>query len=269
MCQAHRFNTKGGAYEGLTRIRHGHVDWSGAVRLVPENLQLPFQWKKPQRVFVDSMSDLFHPKVPFDFVDRVFGVMDATSRHTYQILTKRPERMAEYVNDPDTPRRVLALPGLHQTNWPLPNVWLGTSVEDQKAADERIPHLLRTPAAIKFLSCEPLLGPVDISPHLNYLLNNGALGSFWIICGGESGPKARPMNVDWARLLRDQCQAAGVAFFFKQHGSWIDDSQTAALGGVRRKFFGREYVRQSKHDNQLLDGEVHRAFPAEARKVVV
>lgn len=225
------------------------------VQLMHERLTLPLKWKQPRTVFVNSMSDLFHEEVPYSFVDQVFAVMALTPQHTYQVLTKRPERMEEYLCDPQRREaieaailQVMDAHGLPTTDVPwvsdrleaLPNVWLGTSVEDQKAADERIPHLLRCPAAVRFLSCEPLLGAVDLTrvlydgvcvidclngthgfplPHAELPKNTGPV--HWVIAGGESGPKARPMHPDWARDLRDQCKAAGVPFFFKQWGEWI------------------------------------------------
>lgn len=212
------------------------------LRLVPEKLMDPMKWKKPKRIFVNSMSDLFHKDVPFEYIGQVWETMGAASHHTFQILTKRPQRMLEYFEwCKDAMRRA----GLDES-WKginaLPNVWLGVSVEDQRAADERIPLLLQTPAAVRFLSCEPLLGPVDLS-RVEYIHAANGIGEQWrdplnqrnryqrewlasraainwVIAGGESGPGARAMHPDWARSLRDQCQAAGVPFFFKQWGEW-------------------------------------------------
>lgn len=226
------------------------------VRCLEERLDQPLHWKKPARVFVNSMSDLFHPDVPMRFLAGVFNTMaswrlvckqqgcDHTQDgctedpgHIFMILTKRPERMKSIITEL-LPRFVseifsgdspLSL-ALETDEWPLKNVWMGVSVENQKAADERIPLLLETPAAMRFVSCEPLLGPVNLEPYLqyppfheHYKMTWGveeAIGVDWVICGGESGPKARPMHPDWARGLRDQCQAAGVPFFFKQWGEW-------------------------------------------------
>ncbi len=168
MKTAARYNGPGQAYEGLTIDRGGGPKWTGEVRTVPKKLPEPLTWKRPRMVFVNSMSDLFHEDVPFDYVDQVFAVMALATRHTFQILTKRPERMQAYMATPLRLESIYAhwhsfSGGPQEADaWPLPNVWLGTSVENQKAADERIPHLLRTPAAVRFLSCEPLLGPVDL-----------------------------------------------------------------------------------------------------------
>lgn len=244
-----------------------------------DTLALPCRWSKPRRVFVNSMSDLFHEAVPFEFIAAVFGVMAAASWHTFQVLTKRPQRALDFFAWLDAhPERAhfdtrtlqKRYPGADwrpfllfdiaadllpdsgndlrvdiKRKWPLPNVWLGVSVEDQAAANERVPLLLKMPAAVRFLSVEPMLGPVDIRfafsdagvircprcmfgtnrldhgpcPNDGETLRNDP-GVHWVICGGESGPRARPMHPEWARDLRDQCTAAGVPFLFKQWGEW-------------------------------------------------
>jgi protein gp37 len=223
------------------------------LRLVPEKLGEPLKWKRPKRIFVNSMSDLFHEGVPFEYIDRVFAVMalcGAFGRgHTFQILTKRAARMRDYLNTPGRQEAIWRAAGevtedgdchvansFHgvlgngrNTGWPMNNVWLGVSVENQVAADERIPLLLQCPAAVRFLSCEPLLGPVDLTFWLDVCVRNEKWlpraihcpdEIDWIIAGGESGAHARPMHIDWARLLRDQCKAANVPYFFKQWGEW-------------------------------------------------
>lgn len=238
-------------YEGIAEDGR----FTGKVRLLPERLYQPLRWSKPRRVFVNSMSDLFHPDVPDGYVAQVFAVMALAPRHTFQMLTKRAGRMAsllsapsfastvaraadDIVADPDSPvaqrrgGRVPATPSLWETDdapvvrLPLPNVWLGTSVEDQKRAELRVPKLLASPAAVRFLSCEPLLGAIDLSPWLptpsvpRSQQHTQPPGLDWIICGGESGPGARPMHPQWARDLRDRCGRAEVAFHFKQWGEW-------------------------------------------------
>jgi protein gp37 len=190
------------------------------LNLHPDKLTEPLTWSRPRRVFVNSMSDLFHDDVPGGFIANVFGVMAVAQQHQFQILTKRPGRMASLLARIEDETRAFA--AWHENSrttldpgtilWPLPNVWLGTSVENQRWADIRIPKLLRTPAAVRFLSCEPLLGPIDL--HLDIV--PGELG--WVIVGGESGVGARPMDASWARSLRDQCVGSGVPFFFKQWG---------------------------------------------------
>ena len=203
------------------------------LRLVPEKLTEPLSWKKPRRVFVNSMSDLFQDGVPDDFIDRVFAIMALTPQHTYQVLTKRPERMHAYMNAPDVRQRVALAaakidgdpaPEMVVRFWPLLNVWLGVSVENQHFADERIPLLLQTPAAVRFISAEPLLGPVDLSAYLPVLTIGGVEMERWldwVIVGGESGPKSRPFDVAWARSIIAQCKAAGVPVFVKQLGARV------------------------------------------------
>jgi protein gp37 len=192
------------------------------VQARPDKLSLPLKWRKPKRIFVNSMSDLFHDDVHDDYIARVFAVMARCPQHTFQVLTKRHARMRSLLSSRKFSRFVEELtPSFSPLvgMWPLPNVWLGVSAEDQHWADIRIPALLDTPAAVRFISAEPLLGPVDLyklwrpeGPELN-----------WVIVGGESGREARPMHPDWARSLRDQCQAAGVAYLFKQWGEWAVD----------------------------------------------
>jgi protein gp37 len=188
------------------------------VTLHHDKIQEPLSWRRPRIVFVNSMSDLFHPEVPVDFIANVFGTMEATPLHTYQVLTKRAGRMASVVGR-------WAREGFQ----PPPNVWLGTSVENQRWANIRIPKLVETSAAVRFLSAEPLLGPVDLSAWLS---DPSAL--HWVIAGGESGVGARPVDPEWIRDLRDQCLDAGVAFFFKQWGG-----RTPKAGG--RELDGRTW----------------------------
>lgn len=196
------------------------------VAMHESELDRPRRWKKPRRIFVCSMGDLFHPAVNAEFIRRVFQTMQACPQHTFMVLTKRPERAS----------------GVDLSNtispWPLPNVWMGTSCENQAAANERIPHLLKCSAAVRFVSCEPLLGPISFCevcrsmrgpcwcgahiPSVNGLpIERRPWPLHWIICGGESGPQARPMHPHWARSIRDQCQGSGVPFFFKQCGEWL------------------------------------------------
>lgn len=206
------------------------------VTLHPERLDQPVRWRRPRRVFVNSMSDLFHDQIPDEYIARVFGVMAANRwhdrpTHTFQVLTKRHARMRRLLSKASF-RTIVATEAarftdsghadhvhdaVHFHEWPLPNVWLGVSVEDQKWADIRIPALLDTPAAVRFLSCEPLLGHINLANRGPHSLVDDI---DWVIVGGESGPGARPMHPDWARSLRDQCDAAGVPFLFKQWGEW-------------------------------------------------
>lgn len=193
-------------------------------------LHLPLTWREPRRVFVNSLSDLFHADVDDRFVAEVFTTMARAPRHQFQLLTKRHGRMRSLLRSPDWVaglRRNLAVHGLDLT-WPLPNVWLGVSVEDQQWADVRIPALLDTPAAVRWISAEPLLGPVSLTNvRLDDVLSPPVFpvppqptGIDWVVVGGESGPGARPMHPDWARSLRDECAKAEVPFLFKQWGNW-------------------------------------------------
>lgn len=168
----------------------------------PDRLEVPYAWKTPKRVFVCSMGDLFHEGVPDEFIHRVYQVMHQCPQHTFQVLTKRPQRMLDIAS------YYCRAPGIINSS----NIWFGVSVEDQQRADERIPLLLQMPPAPRFVSCEPLLGPVEI----NKRWLTGAPRVDWVIAGCESGPNRRPADADWFRSLRDQCAAAGVPFFLKQ-----------------------------------------------------
>ncbi|AWB33943.1 DUF5131 family protein [Orrella marina] len=202
-------------YAGTTRMSGGRPKWNGVVRIDEDSLSLPMTWKVGWMIFVNSMSDLFHEDVPLAFIKRVFATMRETPQHIYQILTKRAERLEEL-----SPKLV----------WPQ-NVWMGVSVENESYMF-RIDHLRRTQAAVKFLSLEPLLGPLN---------NLDFIGIDWVIAGGESGPNARPVEPNWIRSIRDQCFDAEVAFHFKQ---W---------GGVNKKKTGR-----------VLDGRTWDDFPVGA-----
>jgi protein gp37 len=312
---AARFSGPGQPYEGLAEVRrtsmHGGAPplgggivrseprWTGEVRLVPEHLADPLRWRRPRRVFVNSMSDLFHEKLSNEAIAAVFGVMAAASRHTFQVLTKRAERMRDWFSWVDRQAaedcwtraelcRVSALNVVEPSDgkltdsdynaiknimpvkdgrWPLPNVWLGVSVEHQAAADERIPLLLETPAAVRFLSCEPLLGPIDLRRWT--LAEHGrrdigaAPGLSWVIAGCESGPGARPADVAWFRSLRDQCAAAGVPFFLKQATRQGGVFVAGPGDGHRGLYSGRDAKVKPGGVIELpyLDGVQHAAFP--------
>ncbi|MDR4483880.1 MAG: phage Gp37/Gp68 family protein [Nitrospirales bacterium] len=217
MKQAHRFAGRGKPYEGLTQVGPHGPRWKGNIRLVPEVLNQPLKIKKPQKIFVNSISDLFHEDVPDEFIEKVFNVMWEAKHHTFQVLTKRPQRMLDFL---------VGSSGCGAGQEPIPNVWLGVSLEDQKTADERIPLLLQTPAAVRWISAEPLLGPIDVDfDEMDIALEPDGAGTTaiqgkidWVVVGGESGPKARPMHPDWVRSIRDQCQSAGVPFVDQQWG---------------------------------------------------
>lgn len=267
---------------GLTRDTKAGPVWTGEVRFNEQWLDQPLRWKRPRRIFVCAHGDLFHEAVPDEWIDRVFAVMALAPQHVFQVLTKRPERMRDYMlrlvaanqehgpDGPLVPERCtwndLTATGHHH---PLPNVWLGTSVEDQARADERIPILLDTPAAVRWISAEPLLSevrldripqPAELAPSTMNALSGTCWPDFtgiaynqryprldWVVAGGESGPGARPMHPDWPRSLRDQCAAAGVPFFFKQRGEWSTGSILMTTGQpIFRQFSTfREWVNKA------------------------
>lgn len=318
---AARFSGPGQPYEGLAKRMGKEPRWTGKVSFIEGALTAPLHWKSPKKIFVNSMSDLFHEKVPDEWIDRIFAVMALCPQHTFQILTKRADRMRAYVSAvPEGEENRGWLPGagpmirvdhairgplfdklvdeefkliedqwsicsdgIDGRHWPLANVWLGVSVEDQATADERIPLLLQTPAAIRFVSYEPALGPVDFTnigggevTEAGGQIKMQAHGTDvltpynrilrpqldWIICGGESGNKARPMNPQWARDVRDQCAAASVAFFFKQNGEWVSVSEVEGPG-EHYSFPDHRTVRRTgkKRSGRTLDGIEHNAFP--------
>lgn len=242
---------------GLTDASKAGPVWNGTVRLNAQWLDQPLRWRKPRRIFVCAHGDLFHESVPDEWIDRVFAVMALATQHTFQVLTKRAQRMREYLSSRngmadwrlcDAINAITPSQGDRRgcLSMPLFNVWLGVSAEDQRRADERIPALLDTPAAVRFISAEPLLGAIDLrylqpgDPPTEINALEGTHGVLrphqgqcdrvdWVIVGGESEPGARPMHLDWARSLRDQCVAAGVAFHFKQWGEWVP--QVGAVDG--------------------------------------
>jgi protein gp37 len=231
MSVAARFSGEGLPYEGLARRRsNGEPQWTGEVRVIESHMLDPIRWRKPRRIFVNSMSDLFHEKLDEGAIDRVFAVMALAPQHTFQVLTKRPARMLAWSNTNATGGRIFHLAqqmdpkgvGALSGAWPLPNVHVGVSVEHQAAADERIPLLFETPAAVRFLSCEPLLGPVDLKPFM-WLAAKGSTSRalHWVIIGGESGPNARPCDATWIRRIVQLGQSAGTPIFVKQMGRWI------------------------------------------------
>jgi protein gp37 len=296
-------------YRGLTKLVNGKPVWTGKMWIGGLEHMLPLKWRAPKRIFVNSMSDLFHEGVPDEAIDAIFAVMALCPQHTFQVLTKRPEHMRDYCktlgrhHEIDrvslVAKQMSAVKGftydLTPGGWALPNVWLGVSVEDQRRADERIPILLDTPAAVRWISAEPLLGPVDLEkpmPGPDMDQGGGAKicrpwyiqsGLDWVVVGGESGPGAQPMHPDWARRLRDQCAAAGVAFLFKQWGeflpcTWDDHDGTewsyaidkgcsphphGDVGrGGRVEAHDREFLRLSKkRAGRTLDGRTHDEYP--------
>ncbi|MBO9507998.1 DUF5131 family protein [Thalassospira sp. A3_1] len=204
-------------YQGLTKTVNGKAVWTGAIREDHASLSAPLNWKKPKKIFVNSMSDLFHADVNESFIAEVWEVMRKTPHHNYQILTKRPDRMLEILSQNN-----------HEV---LPNVWLGTSVENNDVIS-RIDYLRNVPAAIRFISFEPLIGavgPVDLE------------GIDWAIVGGESGPNARPIKEDWIDEIHDQCAIHDTAFFFKQWGTWGSDNKKRSKKANGRIYRGKTW----------------------------
>ena len=261
-------------YAGTTQRGKADPVWTGKLALAPEKmLLLPLGWKRPRMICAVSMGDLFHESVPDEWIDKVFAVMALARQHTFQVLTKRAERMRQYMtqlqNEParDTIQRMVAsiqrhpLPQFWAMTLPRPNVWLGVSVEDQRRADERIPYLLETPAAVRFICAEPLIGPIDFANHL------GGVPLHWIIVGGETGAGARPMRPDWVRSIRDQCQASNVPFFFKQWGEWqswpggivVRGSDTSTLKVIDPEWTVSRVGKRAA--GRLLDGREHNGMP--------
>lgn len=278
---------------GLTRVTGGRAKWTGEVRLNEQWLDLPMRWTRPRMIFVCAHGDLFHEAVPDEWIDRVFAVMHETPQHTYQVLTKRPRRMASYLRDRIRHKPMLVpvgngILGYHPFNSELHyprHIWLGTSVSDQASADTRIPWLQACPAHVRFISAEPLLGRIDLRRiHCTETgltvdcLTGETIGTrllanpiHWVIVGGESGPSARPMHPKWARGLRDQCQEAGIPFFFKQWGQWAPwDDDNWSLDTVEDvvaherawEIDGIEFLSVGKkRAGRLLDGRIWDEMP--------
>lgn len=258
--------------------------WTGKVECCDWKLEEPLHWRKPRRIFVCSMSDLFHESVPFDFIMKVLGIMMQTPRHRYQILTKRPERMKQWVEYlAQNYNNFFKCRGTFES---IGNtVHLGVSISNQAEADEKIPILLKIPAAIRWLSIEPMLEDIDLTGfkpwYGTFEENKQDRGLYWIVVGGESGPGPRPMHPDWARGIRDQCVAAGVPFFFKQWGNWIpgrrlgeiiwDSTHEASSKEFRDvnnhsvfQFSDGQYMfrsRSKKTAGRLLDGREWNQYP--------
>lgn len=296
---AARFSKPGQWGHGIAEMRGGEPRWAGVVELDEAKLGLPLKWRSPRCIFVNSTSDLFHERLPDDAIDRVFAVMALCPQHRFIVLTKRAERMCGYFCDQrgdfsDTERRIEiasdAIGGSIPVGaLPLPNVVLGVSIEDQATADERIPHLIATPAACRMVSAEPLLGawypestPGSVDGY-NCLYGDRHIN--WVVTGGESGPGARPAHPEWFMSIRDQCSAAGVAYFHKQNGCWEsvydrdkDDPDWRCCNTVMRDnpgrwmnlagghgFHGDRVLRivkaSKKASGRLLDGREHNEFP--------
>ena len=298
--------------EGLTEPSKKGPVWNGQVRFNEDWLDQPLRWTRPRMVFVCAHGDLFHENIPDEWIDRVFAVMALAPQHTFQVLTKRADRMREYMTSIDNndggrmdglrdamiegnaQALYASRTGEDPSMWlavqlPLPNVWLGVSAEDQQRFDERVEHLGATPAAVRWISAEPLLGHIDTGNAFDDPPEGSPYRKIdWVVAGGESGPNARPMHPDWARSLRDQCAAAGVPFHFKQNGEWLEidgprcksirtgrdpsdswiDQDGRLTNRTPRSNFSRTVysdpvVRRvgKKAAGRLLDGVEHNGFP--------
>ena len=280
--------------QGLTIESKAGPVWNGEVRLHKPALLQPLSWTKPRRIFWNAHGDTFHPNVPWEWTAKVMAAAFLSPQHIHMILTKRADRMKAWFETLATEGGAEDFSAIIEDlaesvgiecdypEWvlPLDNVWLGVSVEDQPRADERIPDLLDTPAAVRFLSCEPLLGPVDLAkvvikpaehpergqPPASINALRGWMGGAdqdrtsldWVIAGGESGPGARPMHPDWARSLRDQCAAGGVSFHFKQWGEWGHAFHIDGCNGISAATTGTGHWPEPKRYRVvggLLDGE--------------
>lgn len=288
---------------GLTAETKTGPVWNGQVRFNQEWLDQPLKWRKPRMIFVCAHGDLFHENIPDEWIARVFAVMRSAPQHTFQVLTKRPERMWSWLNqcaqwdgwithNGQPVEKAYNGDGIivaDANNWPLKNVWLGVSVEDQKQVAKRIKPLLMSPASVRFISAEPLLSEINLK-HIqtySYASSEDVLNAFtgimqsyrhdgggmselpgkihWVIAGGESGDNARPMNPRWARDLRDQCQTSGIAFFFKQWGNWVEYAGRGQADYKRNPIVdvgGTPMMRVAKKEaGRLLDGREWNEIP--------
>jgi protein gp37 len=226
----HRSPTTGNPFANMTQ---GGPRWTGKVELIESQMNAPLRWRRPRRIFVNSMSDTFHERVSVEWIERVFAVASVCQQHTFIMLTKRSKRLREYHAEDLMGRgarhrvynRAYALGAIWQRSpsvgWPLRNIHMGISAEDQPRFDERVEDLRATPAAVRWLSMEPLLGPIDLAGRLD--------GIHWVVVGGESGPGARPVQKDWVRSIRNACVEAGVPFFFKQWGEYLPPMTDGAI----------------------------------------
>jgi protein gp37 len=266
-------------FRDATGQRSHEIGSTTGVLLHPERLDQPLRWKRPRRIFVNSLSDLFHESIPDEYIAKVFAAMAMAPQHTFQILTKRHGRMRSLLSSSSFPELVTVwawrlFPGnairVRQPvlSLPLPNVWLGVTVEDQERANLRIPVLLDTPAAVRFLSCEPLLDHVDLRRGIYAAASGRTLGTTlqgidWVIVGGESGPNARPMHPEWPRWIRDQCNAAAVPFLFKQWGEFAPrvDPISPTAPGADKDFGSIMHRVGKKAAGRELDGRTWDEYP--------
>jgi protein gp37 len=262
-CTSNRDNSA--TFLNYSDVLTDDLKWNNNTRFIPESLTIPSQWRQPRIVFVCSMGDLFHESASFQQISAVFSVMADCDQHIFIVLTKRPERLVQFAEWKSWANDVQNIP------WrPSANVWLGVTAENQEQAMIRIPYLISIPAAVKFVSIEPMLSQVDLDDTLQYTLKHHAGGLknclSWVICGGESGHNARPLHPDWVRSLRNQCQDSGAPFFFKQWGEWMPHGTIRNynfLNPKKEKVAGVDVmVKVGKHrSGNLLDGVKYEEYP--------
>jgi protein gp37 len=261
----------GGWGRGFAEIADGGAAWTGTIALREDRLGLPLGLEKPSRIFVNSLSDLFHESLPEETIDKIFAVMAAAPHHVFQVLTKRPKTMQPYLADAGTPARIerhmaaLGVGAKKIETWPLPNVWLGVTAENQKEADRRIPLLLATPAAVRWVAAEPLLEAIDLEAGTWLKADASEVGAGpkldWVVAGGEIGAEAQPCHPDWARGLRDQCTRAETPFFWTHWGEHIPATGVEDGAAPTPAKMTWERIGASPAVRRL-DGRLHEASPA-------
>ncbi|HTV33660.1 MAG TPA: phage Gp37/Gp68 family protein [Methylocella sp.] len=259
---------------GYAEIGPAGPAWTGKIALRDDRLTLPLTWDTPRRILVNALSDLFHESAQNEVTDRIFAIMALCPHHIFEILTKRPKIMQAYITEPATPARIAKVmdeiapqDSSHSLSvWPLKHLWLGVTAENQKEAERRIPVLLETPAALRFVAAEPLLEALDLKAGIwlrDATETGPASGSGpridWVVAGGEIGAEAKACHPDWARSLRDQCIKGGTAFFWRQWGDYVPNAGVTAepvSGALSFTPLGSGPVQRT------LDGVLHEAFPA-------
>ncbi len=260
---------------GFAEVGPAGPSWTGAIALREDRLALPLAWDTPRRILVNALSDLLHESAPIETIDHVFTIMALAPRHIFQILTKRPKIMQTYIVDKATPgRKTHAIDEIAPdanahaiAAWPLPNVWLGVTAENQKEAERRIPVLLQTPAAVRWVAAEPLLEPLDLKlgtwlRDAPQRVASSGIGPWldWVVAGGEMGVDAQPCHPDWARSLRDQCAKGGTAFFWRQWGEYIPTVGVTADAGPEPIPLTWERL-GARPVTRTLDGFLQETFP--------
>lgn len=274
-CYAESFTAEsargGGWGQGFAEVGDNGAAWTGKVALREDRIGFPLDLEHPSRIFVNSLSDLFHESLDKGTIDKIFAVMALAPRHVFQVLTKRPKTMQPYLADAATPARIerhmaeLGGGAARIETWPLPNVWLGVTAENQKEADRRIPLLLATPAVVRWVAAEPLLEALDLKPG-TWLKSEGGGESTgpkldWVVAGGETSTQAQPCHPDWARGLRDQCARTATPFFWTHWGEHIPATGVEERAAEEPARMTWEPIGSSPASRRL-DGRLHEGFPA-------